>query len=176
MAAASSLEPRSTAHHADCVVRTLGVADSGLLASPPFLDRADLQHCTPRRSVALWRQSGAQANLDRDRHLAVGMLEHRCSSNRAPNGSCNFSCNPRRLQDRNILACWRRYSAVVGLSQLRAAQGIKLRRVKSGTLYNRAFRLAKKGRSPPGPGLCSPAGARASDERLRFVAGHRADG
>jgi Zn-dependent protease with chaperone function len=35
-------------------------------------------------------------------------------------------------------------AAVVGPSQLRAAQGIKLRRVKSGTLYNRAFRLAKK--------------------------------
>jgi Zn-dependent protease with chaperone function len=35
-------------------------------------------------------------------------------------------------------------AAVVGPSQLRAAQGIKLRRVKSGTLYNRACRLAKK--------------------------------
>ena len=35
-------------------------------------------------------------------------------------------------------------AAVVGPSQLRAAQGIKLRRVKSGTLYNHAFRLAKK--------------------------------
>jgi Zn-dependent protease with chaperone function len=35
-------------------------------------------------------------------------------------------------------------AAVVGPIQLRAAQGIKLRRVKSGTLYNRAFRLARK--------------------------------
>ncbi len=35
-------------------------------------------------------------------------------------------------------------SAVLGPTQLRAAQGIKLRQVKSGTLYNRAFRLAKK--------------------------------
>lgn len=35
-------------------------------------------------------------------------------------------------------------AAVVGPSRLRAAQGIKLRQVKSGTLYNRAFRLAKR--------------------------------
>jgi Zn-dependent protease with chaperone function len=35
-------------------------------------------------------------------------------------------------------------AAVVGPIQLRATQGIKLRRVKSGTLYNRAFRLARK--------------------------------
>jgi Zn-dependent protease with chaperone function len=35
-------------------------------------------------------------------------------------------------------------AAVVGPIQLRSAQGIKLRRVKSGTLYNRAFRLARK--------------------------------
>jgi Zn-dependent protease with chaperone function len=35
-------------------------------------------------------------------------------------------------------------AAVVGPLQLQGAQGIKLRRVKSGTLYNRAFRLAKK--------------------------------
>jgi len=35
-------------------------------------------------------------------------------------------------------------AAVVGPIQLRAAQGIKLRRVRSGTLYNRAFRLARK--------------------------------
>lgn len=35
-------------------------------------------------------------------------------------------------------------AAVVGPIQLRLAQGIKLRRVKSGTLYNRAFRLARK--------------------------------
>ena len=34
--------------------------------------------------------------------------------------------------------------AVVGPMRLRSAQGIKLRRVKSGTLYNRAFRLARK--------------------------------
>jgi Zn-dependent protease with chaperone function len=35
-------------------------------------------------------------------------------------------------------------AAVVGPIQLQSAQGIKLRRVKSGTLYNRAFRLARK--------------------------------
>ena len=35
-------------------------------------------------------------------------------------------------------------AAVVGPMQLQAAQGITLRRVKSGTLYNRAFRLARK--------------------------------
>jgi Zn-dependent protease with chaperone function len=35
-------------------------------------------------------------------------------------------------------------AAIVGPIQLRSAQGIKLRRVKSGTLYNRAFRLARK--------------------------------
>jgi Zn-dependent protease with chaperone function len=35
-------------------------------------------------------------------------------------------------------------AAIVGPLQLRSAQGIKLRRVKSGTLYNRAFRLARK--------------------------------
>lgn len=35
-------------------------------------------------------------------------------------------------------------AAVVGPIQLRSAQGIMLRRVKSGTLYNRAFRLARK--------------------------------
>jgi Zn-dependent protease with chaperone function len=35
-------------------------------------------------------------------------------------------------------------AAVVGPIQMQAAQGIKLRRVKSGTLYNRAFRLARK--------------------------------
>jgi Zn-dependent protease with chaperone function len=34
--------------------------------------------------------------------------------------------------------------ALVGIVRLRSAQGIKLRRVKSGTAYNRAFRLAKK--------------------------------
>jgi hypothetical protein len=34
--------------------------------------------------------------------------------------------------------------SVIGPVQLRSAQGIKLRRVKSGTLYNRAFRLARK--------------------------------
>jgi len=34
-------------------------------------------------------------------------------------------------------------TAVVGPIRLRSAQGIKLRRVKSGTLYNRAFRLAR---------------------------------
>jgi len=35
-------------------------------------------------------------------------------------------------------------TAVVGPIQVQSAQGIKLRRVKSGTLYNRAFRLARK--------------------------------
>ena len=35
-------------------------------------------------------------------------------------------------------------AAVVGPIQLRSAQGIRLRRVKSGTLYKRAFRLARK--------------------------------
>jgi Zn-dependent protease with chaperone function len=35
-------------------------------------------------------------------------------------------------------------AAVVGPIQLHSAQGIKLRRVKSGTLYNHAVRLAKK--------------------------------
>jgi Zn-dependent protease with chaperone function len=35
-------------------------------------------------------------------------------------------------------------AAVVGPIQMQSAQGIKLRRVKSGTLYNRAFRLARK--------------------------------
>jgi Zn-dependent protease with chaperone function len=35
-------------------------------------------------------------------------------------------------------------AAVVGPIQLRTVQGIKLREVKSGTLYNRAFRLARK--------------------------------
>lgn len=35
-------------------------------------------------------------------------------------------------------------AAIVGPIQLRSAQGIKLRRVKSGTLYTRAFRLARK--------------------------------
>ncbi len=35
-------------------------------------------------------------------------------------------------------------ATILGSSRLRAAQGIKLRRVKSGTLYNRAFRLAKR--------------------------------
>jgi Zn-dependent protease with chaperone function len=34
--------------------------------------------------------------------------------------------------------------AVVGPMRLHSAQGIRLRRVKSGTLYNRAFRLARK--------------------------------
>ncbi len=35
-------------------------------------------------------------------------------------------------------------AAVVGRIALQAAQGMKLRRVKSGTLYNHAFRLARK--------------------------------
>jgi Zn-dependent protease with chaperone function len=35
-------------------------------------------------------------------------------------------------------------AAIVGPMRLQAAQGIRLRRVKSGTLYNRAFRLARK--------------------------------
>jgi Zn-dependent protease with chaperone function len=35
-------------------------------------------------------------------------------------------------------------TAIVGPIRLRSAQGIKLRRVKSGTLYNQAFRLARK--------------------------------
>jgi Zn-dependent protease with chaperone function len=35
-------------------------------------------------------------------------------------------------------------AAVVGPIQMNSAQGIKLRRVKSGTLYNRAMRLARK--------------------------------
>lgn len=35
-------------------------------------------------------------------------------------------------------------TAIVGPIRLRSAQGIKLRRVKSGTLYNRAFRLSRK--------------------------------
>jgi Zn-dependent protease with chaperone function len=35
-------------------------------------------------------------------------------------------------------------TAIVGPIRLRSAQGIKLRRVKSGTLYNHAFRLARK--------------------------------
>jgi hypothetical protein len=66
-------------------------------------------------------------------------------------------------------------AAVVGPTQLRSAQGIKLRRVKSGTLYKRAFRLARKvGINlervyvvPPGRGHLT---------RLRFVARHRVDG
>jgi hypothetical protein len=61
-------------------------------------------------------------------------------------------------------------AAVVGPIQLQSAQGIKLRRVKSGTLYNRAFRLAKKSGSRLGASLCGPSGKRASDQRLRAMA------
>lgn len=84
-------------------------------------------------------------------------------------------------------------AAVVGPVRLRAAQGIKLRRVKSGRLYNRAFRLAKKagvdlGRVyvvPPGRGHLTNAfglwrgialtdnfGEYLSDPQLDFVIGH----
>ncbi|MGO8796095.1 MAG: M48 family metallopeptidase [Candidatus Sulfotelmatobacter sp.] len=84
-------------------------------------------------------------------------------------------------------------AAVVGPIQLRRAQGIKLRRVKSGTLYNRAFRLARKvGVNldrvyvvPPGRGHLTNAfglrrgialtdnfGEYLSDPQLDFVIGH----
>jgi Zn-dependent protease with chaperone function len=84
-------------------------------------------------------------------------------------------------------------AAVVGPIQLRSAQGIKLRRVKSGTLYNRAFRLARKvGINlervyvvPPGRGHLTNAfglwrgialtdnfGEYLNDPQLDFVIGH----